>query len=300
MTTTFVNPRDVHAPVGPYSHTAVVQSGTELVFISGQVGMRADGSVPASFAEQAELTFQNLRACLAAHGLGLDAVVKLGVFVRAGPGLPGAARGPRAALRRASPDVHERLRAAAREPGSSCSRSRRSPPNASKRKRRPATPFDASRLRGRQSLVSLRNVERTVMTRPPYAPASDPRRRIAVRGARGLRAAVPPTTESQAAPTRRRTRSRFSTKSSGEYDTHRRGSRAHQLGQRDVHQLRHGLARREHRRAPHRARRASTRKQATDLRRRRRAGRRAAQARAPEARPHAAGARQTRRREGAR
>lgn len=84
MTTTFLNPRDVHVPAGPYSHTAVVQSGSELVFVSGQVGMRADGSVPASFAEQADLTFQNLRACLAAHGLGMEAVVKLGVFVLPG------------------------------------------------------------------------------------------------------------------------------------------------------------------------------------------------------------------------
>ena len=81
MTTTFVNPRDVHTPVGPYSHTAVVQGGSELVFISGQVGMRTDGSIPPGFAEQVELTFQNLKACLAAHGLGADAVVKLGVFV---------------------------------------------------------------------------------------------------------------------------------------------------------------------------------------------------------------------------
>ena len=84
MPTTFTNPRDVHPPVGPYSHTAVVPAGTELVFISGQVGMRPDGSVPPSFAEQAELTFQNLRACLAVHGLGMDAVVKLGVFVLPG------------------------------------------------------------------------------------------------------------------------------------------------------------------------------------------------------------------------
>lgn len=77
----FLNPREIHAPVGPYSHTAVVPPGTELVFVAGQVGMSADGSVPASFAEQCELTFANLRACLAAHGLGLEAVVKLGVFV---------------------------------------------------------------------------------------------------------------------------------------------------------------------------------------------------------------------------
>lgn len=79
--TTFSNPRDVHAPVGPYSHTAVVPAGMELVFVAGQVGMRPDGTVPDGFAEQAELTFANLRACLAAHGLGVDAVVKLGVFV---------------------------------------------------------------------------------------------------------------------------------------------------------------------------------------------------------------------------
>jgi enamine deaminase RidA (YjgF/YER057c/UK114 family) len=79
--TTFLNPRDVHAPVGPYSHTAVVPGGSELVFISGQVGMRADGSIPPGFGDQVELTFQNLEACLAVHGLGVDAVVKLGVFV---------------------------------------------------------------------------------------------------------------------------------------------------------------------------------------------------------------------------
>ena len=82
--TKFSDPRDVHAPVGPYSHTAVVSAGTELIFIAGQVGMRPDGSVPSAFAEQAEVTFQNVRACLAAHGLGVEAVVRLGVFVLPG------------------------------------------------------------------------------------------------------------------------------------------------------------------------------------------------------------------------
>ncbi len=79
--TKFVNPAGVHEPVGPYSHTAVVPPGTELVFVAGQVGMRADGSVPGTFAEQAEVTFANLAACLAAHGLGVEAVVRLGVFL---------------------------------------------------------------------------------------------------------------------------------------------------------------------------------------------------------------------------
>jgi enamine deaminase RidA (YjgF/YER057c/UK114 family) len=81
---TFLNPKDVHAPAGPYSHTAVVPPGAELLFIAGQVGMGPDGAVPAGFADQAELTFRNVRACLAAHGLGVEAVVKLSVFVLPG------------------------------------------------------------------------------------------------------------------------------------------------------------------------------------------------------------------------
>lgn len=78
---TFLNPSNVHAPAGPYSHTAVVPAGTELIFVAGQVGMRVDGSVPPTFAEQAELVFENLAACLAANGAGVETVVKLGVFL---------------------------------------------------------------------------------------------------------------------------------------------------------------------------------------------------------------------------
>ncbi len=79
--------------------------------------MRADGSVPASFAEQAELTLQNLRACLAAHGLGLDAVVKLGVFVLPGQDFQALRAARERHFGAASTHVHERLRAAARKPG---------------------------------------------------------------------------------------------------------------------------------------------------------------------------------------
>lgn len=82
--TTYLNPDDVHAPVGNYTHTAVVPAGTELVFVSGQVAMRPDGTVPSSFAEQAEVVFANLRACLAAYGLGMDSVVKLNAYLVAG------------------------------------------------------------------------------------------------------------------------------------------------------------------------------------------------------------------------
>jgi 2-iminobutanoate/2-iminopropanoate deaminase len=83
----FSNPATVHPPVGAYAHTAAVPAGAAWVFVSGQVGMRADGSVPATLAEQADAAFGNLAACLAAHGLGLEAVVKLTSYVVAGQDL---------------------------------------------------------------------------------------------------------------------------------------------------------------------------------------------------------------------
>lgn len=82
--TTFLDPGAVHAPVGSYSHTAVVPAGTELVFVSGQVAVRRDGSIPEGFVEQAEVVFDNLAACLAAHGLGLESIVKLTTFIVSG------------------------------------------------------------------------------------------------------------------------------------------------------------------------------------------------------------------------
>lgn len=78
------NPKGVYAPLGPYSHTAVVPEGTELVFVSGQVGARDDGSPPDSLAEQAERAFANLLALLDAHGLAAADIVKLSTFIVAG------------------------------------------------------------------------------------------------------------------------------------------------------------------------------------------------------------------------
>ena len=80
----FVNPSNVHATNGYYSHTVAIPPGTELILISGQVGMRPDGSVQTSFVEQADVVFENIRSCLATHGLGMDAVVKLTSFLMPG------------------------------------------------------------------------------------------------------------------------------------------------------------------------------------------------------------------------
>ncbi|KVD74668.1 hypothetical protein WS62_04340 [Burkholderia sp. ABCPW 14] len=54
---------------------AVAAAG--LLFIAGQIGIRADGTVPASVEEQIDLAFQRLGAILQAAGLGFEDLVEL-------------------------------------------------------------------------------------------------------------------------------------------------------------------------------------------------------------------------------
>lgn len=78
------NPEGVHPPLGSYSHTVTVPPGVELVFVSGQVGIRRDGSAPATVAEQADQAFANLVELLAAHGSTVADIAKLTVFIVSG------------------------------------------------------------------------------------------------------------------------------------------------------------------------------------------------------------------------
>lgn len=57
---TFSNPDSVHPPLGLYSHTAIVPSGTRPLYPSGQVGVRPEGSIGETIAEQADQTFANI------------------------------------------------------------------------------------------------------------------------------------------------------------------------------------------------------------------------------------------------
>ena len=89
MTVILDNPQGVHAPLGRYSHSAEVPPGARLVFVSGQVGMRPDGTVPQSAAEQADQAYANLVAVLAAKGIAPSAIAKLTTFI-VGEDEPGA------------------------------------------------------------------------------------------------------------------------------------------------------------------------------------------------------------------
>jgi enamine deaminase RidA (YjgF/YER057c/UK114 family) len=49
--------------------------------VAGQIGVRPDGSVPASIEEQTELVWQNILAVLADAGMGIGDVVKITSFL---------------------------------------------------------------------------------------------------------------------------------------------------------------------------------------------------------------------------
>jgi len=68
------------AAIGPYSQAIQVGS---LLFTSGQIPLRADGSlVEGGIEEQTRQVLQNLRAVIEAAGASLDRVAKTTVFLK--------------------------------------------------------------------------------------------------------------------------------------------------------------------------------------------------------------------------
>jgi 2-iminobutanoate/2-iminopropanoate deaminase len=75
----FIQPDDVARPDFPYS--PVVVSG-DLVYTAGQVANDASGAVVSDDVEaQTRQALDNVRACLAAAGCGLEDVIKVNAFL---------------------------------------------------------------------------------------------------------------------------------------------------------------------------------------------------------------------------
>ena len=76
-----LNPRLIAAPFGRYSHGVAVPVSGRLVLTSGQLGLRADGSLPDGALAQARQCFANCAAILAEAGLGPGEVLRINAFV---------------------------------------------------------------------------------------------------------------------------------------------------------------------------------------------------------------------------
>lgn len=72
-------PANRHALYDEHRYSAAIRSG-DLLFVSGQVGSRTDGSPEPEFEAQVRLAFQNLAAVLEAAGCTLEDVVDVTTF----------------------------------------------------------------------------------------------------------------------------------------------------------------------------------------------------------------------------
>ncbi|HMA15023.1 MAG TPA: RidA family protein [Kiloniellaceae bacterium] len=74
-----VFPAGRHALYEAHRYSAAIRSG-DLLFVSGQVGSREDGTPEPDFQRQVERAFENLRATLKAAGCDLDDIVDITSF----------------------------------------------------------------------------------------------------------------------------------------------------------------------------------------------------------------------------
>ena len=72
-------PPDRHALYERHGYSAAIRSG-DLLFVSGQVGSRDDGSPESEFEDQVRRAFANLEATLAAAGCGFDDILDVTTF----------------------------------------------------------------------------------------------------------------------------------------------------------------------------------------------------------------------------
>jgi len=76
-----LSPSSIKPPLARDSHGIAVPAGLRLVFTSGQLGIAADGGIPADCEAQADLCFANISAILAEDGMTLADVVRLNAYV---------------------------------------------------------------------------------------------------------------------------------------------------------------------------------------------------------------------------
>jgi 2-iminobutanoate/2-iminopropanoate deaminase len=75
------NPADVAPPQGGYSHGVEVPGGQRLLFVSGQVPVQPDGTVPLDFDGQCRAAWLNVLAVLGSAGLGPQHLVKVTTYL---------------------------------------------------------------------------------------------------------------------------------------------------------------------------------------------------------------------------
>ena len=75
------NPETVHQPLAAYAHQIEVTEPKRWLVMSGQIGMRPDGSLPDDPIEQIRIALDNIRKNLEAAGMNIKDLVKLTFYL---------------------------------------------------------------------------------------------------------------------------------------------------------------------------------------------------------------------------
>jgi 2-iminobutanoate/2-iminopropanoate deaminase len=77
-----LNPPSIIAPFNNnYHHAVVIPPNARVVHVSGQVGLRPDGSLPDTLQAQADQAWHNVMACIAEAGMGAENIVKINAYL---------------------------------------------------------------------------------------------------------------------------------------------------------------------------------------------------------------------------
>jgi enamine deaminase RidA (YjgF/YER057c/UK114 family) len=76
-----LSPTTIRPPFGAYAHGVEVPGAARLVVTSGQLGLRADDTLPDGARAQADQCFANCAAILAEAGMGPADVIRINAFV---------------------------------------------------------------------------------------------------------------------------------------------------------------------------------------------------------------------------
>jgi 2-iminobutanoate/2-iminopropanoate deaminase len=77
----FRNPEGVHEPLGSYTHQIEIMGNERMLVLSGQVGMREDGTIPDDPFEQIDIAFENILRNLRAANMDVKDIIKLTYYL---------------------------------------------------------------------------------------------------------------------------------------------------------------------------------------------------------------------------
>ena len=84
-----LTPTTIAPPFARYSHGVLAAPGAQIIAVSGQLGLFADGTVPEGARAQAEICFANIDAILAEAGATRSDVLRMNAYVTDRDHMPG-------------------------------------------------------------------------------------------------------------------------------------------------------------------------------------------------------------------